>query len=298
MNKPKIHWLNLLFIVGMHFGAVGGVLWMMSNFSWATLGVAIGWFLMSGMGITMGYHRCFSHRAFTAAKPVQAVLAFFGAAAVQNSCLKWSSDHRVHHAKVDTESDPYNIKKGFWWAHIGWIVYDQPVEGSMENVADLERNPLLRFQHRFYFLFVVMSAFLVPALITSFWGDFVGGLLVVGCLRLVFQWHATFSINSVAHMIGVQPYSLKNTARDSIVTALLTFGEGYHNFHHRFQSDYRNGIRWYHFDPSKWSIWALSKVGLARDLKRASTDAIHRARESVRREKSEKRAGKGELATK
>ena len=99
-------------------------------------------------------------------------------------------------------------------------------------------------------------------------------------------------------MIGVQPYSLKNTARDSIVTALLTFGEGYHNFHHRFQSDYRNGIRWYHFDPSKWSIWALSKVGLARDLKRASTDAIHRARESVRREKSEKRAGKGELATK
>ncbi|MAW59778.1 MAG: acyl-CoA desaturase, partial [Planctomycetes bacterium] len=93
-------------------------------------------------------------------------------------------------------------------------------------------------------------------------------------------------------------YSLKNTARDSILTALLTFGEGYHNFHHRFQSDYRNGIRWYHFDPSKWTIWSLSRVGLVSDLKRASKDAIQRAKDSVQREKKEKKLARRKLATK
>lgn len=298
MTGPKIHWLNTLFIATMHLGAVGGVLWLVFNFSWATLGLAIAWFVLSGMGITMGYHRCFSHRAFNATKPVQAVLTFFGSAAVQNSCLKWSSDHRVHHAKVDTESDPYNRKKGFWWSHIGWILHDQPVEGSMQNVADLELNPILRFQHKHYFFFVATAGFLAPALIAMTWGDFIGGFLVAGCLRLVFQWHATFSINSVAHTIGTRPYSLKNTARDSILTALLTFGEGYHNFHHRFQSDYRNGVRWWQFDPSKWTIWSLSRVGLVSDLKRASKDAIQRAKESVRREKQERKAARRKLATK
>lgn len=293
MPEKRLHWLNLLFIIIMHLGAVGGVLWLIYNFSWATLGLAIGWFVASGLGITMGYHRCFSHRAYTAARPLQAGLLFFGSAAVQNSALKWSADHRVHHAKVDTASDPYNIKEGFWWAHIGWVVHKTKTmeeERAKANVADLERNPLVRFQDKHYLAILALSCFLVPALIASFWGDAIGGLLVVGCLRLVFQWHATFSINSVAHMIGTRPYSLKNSARDSILTAFLTFGEGYHNFHHRFQSDYRNGIRWYHFDPSKWTIWSLSRIGLARDLKRASKSAIERARESVRKEKQSRKS--------
>jgi stearoyl-CoA desaturase (delta-9 desaturase) len=99
-------------------------------------------------------------------------------------------------------------------------------------------------------------------------------------LRLVIQWHATFSINSLAHQLGSQPYSRSTSARDSWVTALVTFGEGYHNFHHRFQGDYRNGVRWFHFDPTKWWVWALSKIGLAWDLRRMPREAIQRARVS------------------
>lgn len=291
MPEKRLHWLNLIFLVVMHLAAVAGLWWMISAFSWGTLTLALVWFAFSGMAITMGYHRCFSHRAFSTARPIEALLLFFGAASVQNSVLKWSSDHRIHHAKVDTEADPYNINEGFWWAHIGWVVHHGRNKDGLKNVADLQRNPLVRFQHRFFFPLVVLAGFLVPALIAGLWGDALGGFLIAGCLRLVLQWHATFSINSVAHKLGSRPYSLKNSARDSMITALLTFGEGYHNFHHRFQSDYRNGVKWYHFDPSKWLIWSLSRVGLARDLKRASRDAIQRARESVHRQKAEKKSG-------
>ena len=123
--------------------------------------------------------------------------------------------------------------------------------------------------------------FVVPFCLGLIWGDPIGALVVAGFLRLVMQWHATFSVNSVAHYIGSRPYSLKNSARDSFVTALITLGEGYHNFHHRFQSDYRNGVRWYHFDPTKWWVWSLSKVGVCRDLRRVPADAIERARRAV-----------------
>ena len=129
---------------------------------------------------------------------------------------------------------------------------------------------------------LVATSFALPAAIASLWGDAIGGLLVAGPLRLVLQWHATFSVNSFAHMIGSQPYSTKNSARDSALTALITLGEGYHNFHHYFQSDYRNGVRWYQLDPTKWFVWTLSKLGATSDLKRASDQAIRRARRDTR----------------
>ena len=106
-------------------------------------------------------------------------------------------------------------------------------------------------------------------------------MLVAGFLRLTLQWHATFAVNSVAHTIGTQPYCSKGSARDHILTALVTLGEGYHNFHHRFQLDYRNGVRWYQFDPTKWAIWSLSKVGVTRDLRRTPKPVIQRAKQAV-----------------
>ena len=117
------------------------------------------------------------------------------------------------------------------------------------------------------------------------WGDPVGAVLVAGFLRLTLIWNSTFSINSVAHLIGSRNYSLANTARDSIITALISLGEGYHNFHHRFQSDYRNGVRWYQYDPTKWWLWTLSKLRLVRDLKRVPREAIEAARQAVRAQK-------------
>jgi stearoyl-CoA desaturase (delta-9 desaturase) len=123
--------------------------------------------------------------------------------------------------------------------------------------------------------------FLVPTLIASSWGDAIGGLLLAGFLRLMIQYHSTFSINSIAHTLGRRPYSTAVSARDSFITAILTLGEGYHNYHHRFPGDYRNGIRYFHFDPTKWWIWLMSKIGAARDLKRVPRDVIQRARLAV-----------------
>ena len=150
--------------------------------------------------------------------------------------------------------------------------------GNVPLAKDLQQDPLVTFQHRHYLLLALLFGALVPMAIGSIWGDPWGALLVAGFLRLCIQWHATFCINSLTHMFGSQPYSRRVSARDSFWIALLTFGEGYHNFHHRFQADYRNGVRWFHYDPTKWWIWLMARTGLARDLRRVPSERIEQAR--------------------
>ncbi|MFT5051180.1 MAG: stearoyl-CoA desaturase (delta-9 desaturase) [Chlamydiales bacterium] len=284
MPRSKIDWTNTLFIAVVHLIAIGSIYYMAAvHFDWRTVALGVVWFGLCGLGITGGYHRLFSHPTYKASWPLRAFYLFFGAASVQNSALKWSADHRLHHLKTDEPQDPYDITRGFWWAHIGWVFMKAPPELRVDlpAVKDLEADPLVRFQHKYYILVAAVSAGITPALIALAWGDPLGGLLVAGMLRLAVQWHATFSINSVAHMIGTQPYSTKNSARDSWITAILTLGEGYHNFHHRFQADYRNGVRWFQLDPTKWFVWSMSKIGVTSDLKRTPQKLIDRARETI-----------------
>jgi len=275
--KLKIDWVNTVFIATAHLLALGSIFYMVFvKFSWWTVGLGLLWFACCGLAITGGYHRLFSHPTYKAIWPLRLFYALFGAASIQNSAIKWSADHRIHHSKVDSHDDPYDITSGFWWAHIGWVLHKRG-EGPLGSVRDLEADPILRFQHRFYIPLAIPMGVVVPFCLGLLWDDPWGALLMAGFLRLVAQWHATFSVNSVAHMIGTQPYEKGNTARDSWVTAIISLGEGYHNFHHRFQSDYRNGIRWYHFDPTKWFVWTMSKIGVTRDLKRVSRETIERA---------------------
>lgn len=279
MDKRQLDWTNTIFIGTAHLLAVAGIVYLCLNFHWQTLLLAVVWFGFCGLAITGGYHRLFSHPTYKAIWPLRLFYLLFGAGSVQNSALKWSSDHRVHHSRVDTTEDPYDITEGFWWAHIGWVLSKQPKDADYSSVRDLAADPLIRFQHKYYLPLAVLFAAVLPAAIGTLWGDWLGAILVCGFLRLIVQWHATFSVNSFAHMIGTQPYSTKNSARDSWITAIISLGEGYHNFHHRFQSDYRNGIRWFHLDPTKWFVWSMSKMGVTRDLKRAPARAIARARE-------------------
>jgi len=277
-----LDWTNILFIGTAHLTAVAAVVYMAAvHFSWWTLGLGLLWFAFCGFAITGGYHRLFSHPSYKARWPLRAFHLFFGAASFQNSALKWSSDHRVHHSRTDTDADPYSIRRGFMWAHIYWIFYKAPEGEELAGVKDLRADPLVRFQYKHYISLAVVGGFVMPSLLGLLWGDWLGALLVAGFLRLVLQWHATFAVNSVAHAIGSQPYSNKNSARDSFWTALVTLGEGYHNFHHKFQLDYRNGIRWYQFDPTKWAIWTLSHLGITGELRRTPAVQIQRARQSV-----------------
>lgn len=222
---------------------------------------------LTGLSITAGYHRYFSHRSYKAHPVVEAVLIFFGTMAVQASVLRWSFEHRLHHAYVDTDKDPYCIKKGFWYAHFLWMLEKlQPIDPKV--VPDLIKNKMVAFQHRHYKLLMLSVNALVFFVVGAAFQDYWGAFFIAVWLRIFFLQHFTWFINSLAHTWGSKQFSLEQSAVDNYVIAFLTFGEGYHNYHHTFANDYRNGIRWFHFDPTKWLIWTLSKLGLAHGLKR------------------------------
>jgi len=242
----------------------------------------IGWFL-AGMGITIGYHRFFAHKSFKTYPFIEWVLMIFGSMALQNTIINWCSDHRRHHKKLDTEDDPYSITKGFIHAHIGWVVKKNAYKIS--GVSDLKEKSSVKFQTKYYWSIALLLSFILPVLIGCLYNRPIGGLLWGGVLRVTLVHHFTFFINSLCHFIGKRNYEMNTSARDSWLIALVTFGEGYHNFHHKFQWDYRNGISWYSFDPSKWIIKLLSIFKLTFSLRRAPEHSIFKAKIATLNEK-------------
>ncbi len=278
----KIHWTNLLFFTLTPLAAIIGlpIYYSTHAFSWGPIAILLISFAISNLSITCGYHRYFSHRSYNVNKFVEWLYVFFGTGAFQGSVLQWCTDHRRHHREVDTDNDPYSINKGFWYAHIGWILQKDPNPEHHEiKCPDLQKSAFINFQHTHYALCATFVGFFLPGFVAMAFGmEFWTGVLFGGATRIVISNHSTFLINSACHYFGTQPYTDKNTARDSIICAFLTFGEGYHNFHHMFQADYRNGIRWYHWDPTKWMIQGLAVAGLASRLKTVSREEILKAR--------------------
>jgi stearoyl-CoA desaturase (delta-9 desaturase) len=174
---------------------------------------------------------------------------------------------------------------------MGWMLREYHAQRyhDYQNVKDLQRDPVVMWQHRHYWQLAWLTNLLLILVIGLVHGDMLGTLLLAGFVRLVLSQHFTFFINSLAHMWGSQPYSDRNTAKDNGLIALLTYGEGYHNFHHRFASDYRNGIRWWQFDPTKWAIRLLAATGLARNLKRYTDERIERARAAMQFDRARSR---------
>ena len=288
-NAVKINWLNSIFLFATPVFALIGIV-----LHWIYFGppglleliVFVGLYFACGLSITVGYHRLFSHRSHNAKWPLVLFYSIFGAGSFQNSIIEWCSDHRRHHKMTDTEDDPYSASKGFWYSHIGWILLEEEnFTNDFSNVKDLQRSKIVMWQHRNIFLIGAISGLILPAVI----GFAIGGLSgAVGCFvwaglaRVVFVHHGTFLINSAAHIWGTQPYSEENSSRDSFWLAFLTFGEGYHNFHHTFQADYRNGHKWYHMDPSKWWIQSFKYLGLNSDLKSTPKHSIEIAKVNMR----------------
>ena len=282
-HRNSLNVINSSFLVGMPLLAIFGVVFYSIEYgiSWVEPIIFVSFYLACGLSITAGYHRLFSHRTHKAAWPMRLFYALFGAAAFQNSAIKWCSDHRRHHLKTDEEEDPYSVKKGFMWAHMGWVMVDQGEE-IVEHVEDLQEDKILAWQDRHIFLIGFLVGIVLPGVVgfLAIGGmhGFLGGMIYGGFLRVVVVHHATFLINSAAHTWGTQPYSTANTSRDSPILSFFTFGEGYHNFHHTFQADYRNGHKWYHWDPSKWWIKVASWVGMTKDLHRIPKKSIESQR--------------------
>jgi len=273
-------WINIAFlsltpIVGV-FGTLAyalafGVRW------WEPVLFLVS-YLLVGLSVTAGYHRLFAHRGYQSHPAVQAFFIFFGAMALQNSVLQWSSDHRTHHRYVDKDWDPYSIKRGPLWAHILWLFYRRPRHETLDNVPDLKANRLVMWQYRFSNALGIVAGLGLPTLIGWAFGRPLGGLLWGGFLRIVVIHHTTFFVNSIAHLWGSRPFSEESSARDNWILAFVTNGEGYHNFHHRFPSDFRNGFRWYQWDPTKWLIRGLAALRLAHGLRFTPQPVVEKAR--------------------
>jgi stearoyl-CoA desaturase (delta-9 desaturase) len=238
-------------------------------------------YLLCGLSITAGYHRLFAHRSYRASAGVRWALLVFGAATFQNSALSWSADHRAHHADTDGPGDPHAIVRGVWFAHVEWLFRRREASADVTRLADLWAVRSIRLQHRWYLVVAIGVGLVLPTAIAAQWGDPWGGLFVAGFLRAGVMLQATFCVNSLAHLVGTARYDTRSSARDSVITALVTFGEGYHSFHHRFPFDYRNGVRWWQYDPSKWTIWTLAHVGLAHRLRTASPASVAKAATAI-----------------
>jgi len=280
LTTRKKDWVRIaFFVLSPVIGILGTAAYALAfGVSWWQPALFLVLYAAIGVSVTAGYHRLFAHRSYECHPAVQAFYLFFGAMALQNSILAWASDHRIHHRYVDRDWDPYNIQRGGWWAHILWIFYKGDPDRRYDDVPDLQKNPLVRLQHRFSSFIGIVGGLGIPTAIGWAFGDPLGGLLWGGFLRLVVIHHTTFFVNSIAHMYGTRPYSEGISARDNAWVALVTNGEGYHNFHHRFPTDFRNGIRWYQWDPSKWWIRALAATGLSWRLRRTPQLVIERSR--------------------
>lgn len=264
----SINWPTLIFISIYHLTLLTYVPYYFYthsfSLSWFALALVIVGFC--NICITAGYHRLWSHKAWTCHPIVETLLLAGCTLAMQSSAISWSSDHRWHHSKTDTDQDPYSIKKGFLYAHLTWMFEKRP-DYDEAAVRDLLQKSILRFQHRFYLPLMILSQLSVFLFFAYLSQNYTASFVYTFLIRLFLSQHSTWFVNSLAHTWGSRTYCKELTAVDNFFVAILTFGEGYHNYHHAFPRDYRNGIRWFHYDPTKWLIWSLSKLGLANNLK-------------------------------
>jgi len=274
-KKPPIIWTNLIVLglpplIALPLVPWYGLRYGYDAFEWLWFFILV---TFCEMSITAGYHRLWSHKAYKAHPILKVIFALGGACALQNHCIVWASDHRRHHLHVDdNEKDPYSANLGFWYSHFGWMIRDyESVKTDLSNVDDLFKEPILVWQKKYYLPLTLLMNIGLPLLLGYINGDIWGALLLLGVLRLVLSQHFTYLINSAAHMWGTREYDPKQTARDNGFIALLTYGEGYHNYHHTFAWDYRNGVKWYHYDPTKWFIKICSWLKLTSNLRACSS---------------------------
>ena len=297
MKKPPLIKFNVaLFSLLTLISVVGVPYWALTvGFNSFEILTTVFLFFFTGMSITAGYHRLWSHKAYDANPIVRFVFAVGGAMTLQNSILHWASDHRVHHRHVDVnDKDPYSAKRGFWFSHIGWMLreYQAARYEDYSNCRDLQKDNIVMWQHKHYVAIVLVANFGITALLGYINGSILGMILIAGICRIVLVHHVTFFINSLCHIWGKQTYTDSNTARDNGILALFTFGEGYHNYHHIFEYDYRNGIKWWHYDPTKWLIKSFSFIGWTRNLRKCPEDKIQQAKFTMQLQSAKEKAVK------
>jgi stearoyl-CoA desaturase (delta-9 desaturase) len=280
-----------LSVVGPFVGLLVGVvlLWrrnVAGSIGWPAVFTMMAMYSLAGFGVTLGYHRLLTHKAFDTPRPMRLLLAVLGSAAAQGMAIKWVATHRRHHQSSDREGDPHSphlhgktaleFFKGFWHAHVLWC-FDADGEDLARSVPDLLADRALLLIDRLYFLWVGLGLLIpgaVLGLYTHSWAGFVSGLLWGGLVRVFLMQHVTWSINSVCHVWGRRPFKSLDHSANNFPLAIVSLGEGWHNNHHAFPTSARHGLKWWEFDASFIVLKAMSCVGLARNLRVPTQTAI------------------------
>lgn len=280
--KPQIVWRNVALFVALHTGSLIGLYQFLFVAKWATSFWCIFCWVVSGVGITAGAHRLWSHKGYKATFPMRAILVAMNCVSFQNDIIEWSRDHRCHHKWMDTDADPHNVNRGFFFSHMGWLlVKKHPMikkKGATLDLSDLTKDPLLMFQRKYYLPLVVIFCFLLPTVIPVYlWGEnALVAFYTAALFRYCFTLHATWFINSAAHTYGYRPYDIKISPAESLWTTITAFGEGGHNYHHTFPQDYRTSEMPAMFNLTKLFIDFFAKIGWAYDLKTVGEESVSR----------------------
>jgi stearoyl-CoA desaturase (Delta-9 desaturase) len=259
------------------------------GFTWTDFGLLVGMYLLTAIGITVGFHRLFVHRSFETFMWIKFLLGIFGSMAVQGSLFNWVAQHRRHHQHSDEAMDPHSPHhygggvwgrvRGFWHAHIGWAFKPDP-PNLANYIKDLHRSPTLRVVNSL-FPFWILLGLIIPALVGGLVaGEWVGawrGLLWGGLARMFIVHHVTWSVNSAGHLWGTRPYRTGDQSRDNFIFGILALGEGWHNAHHAFPTSARHGLRWWKIDMSYAFIRLLGLLRLAWDIKVPTESAMDAA---------------------
>jgi stearoyl-CoA desaturase (delta-9 desaturase) len=261
LNPPRPRWNVIAFTLLMHLGVV--LAFLPANFSWAAVGVAVFLHCLTiGLGISIGFHRLATHRSFKAPRGLEYFLILCGTLAGQGAVKGWVGYHRMHHLHTDRTGDPHDSTQGFWWSHISWLMHEVPYQTELHRFTkDIADDPFYEFCHEHYIALQVALGVLlyglggIPFVV---WGIFV---------RLFLGFHSTCFVNSACHKFGYRSHLLVDRSTNCWWVALLTFGEGWHNNHHAFQSSARFGLRWWELDIAWHTIWLLEKLRLATNVR-------------------------------
>ena len=274
MEKPGLarKGVLLFFVLGPIVGTIYAIarLWQ-DLIGWQELSLFIGLYLLTGLGITFGYHRLLTHRSFETVPVVKALALILGSMAVQGSAIDWASNHLKHHAHSDEEGDPHSPVEGFFHAHIGWL-FSAPPADRERYAKRLMADPLIAWVDRTFLLWVALGL-AIPFAIAGW-----EGLLWGGFARIVLVNHVSWSVNSVCHTFGAQPFDIKDQSRNLWILGLLAFGEGWHHNHHAFPAMAFHGMSRRQVDLTAYIIRFLRRIGLVWNVKLPSPELIARRR--------------------
>ncbi|MBR8831327.1 MAG: hypothetical protein N5P05_002116 [Chroococcopsis gigantea SAG 12.99] len=264
-NKLPLDWATITYMAFIHVVAL--LAFLPSNFSWGAVGVAfVLYWVTGGFGVTLGFHRLVSHRSFTTPKFIEYLLIFFGSLACQGGPITWIGLHRIHHKYSDTDPDPHDSNKGFWWSHMGWMLHNIPADKDvLRYTQDIADDKFYQFCQKFFIPIQVALGLLL-----YWWGGWpfvIWGIFA----RLVVVFHCTWFVNSATHKFGYVSHESKDGSRNCWWVALLTFGEGWHNNHHAYQYSARHGLQWWEIDTTWMAILFLRFFRMADNIKLAPT---------------------------